>query len=169
MKVYNIMNFYFDNNQTKAHIRLSELIRHKFISLLTAMSMIIEQIYFNDFNENLGISSPDEMKNFIKDEDEKNLLNLVQRSFEFSKLLSNNMIKKIIRLNKIFFGLDENLYNNFTHFDNNMRLLYLQIIYLIACNKNGLNLISDNFNILDVMEKMNNNQDKIGDCKFYYN
>ena len=53
--------------------RLPELLKQKLNACLTCMCMIIEQINFNDFNENLGISSIDEMKNLISQEEEKNL------------------------------------------------------------------------------------------------
>jgi len=163
-KEYTILNFYFDNLNTKMYLRIAELLKQKFVTCLTAICLIIEQINFNDFNDNLAISSTDEMKIVIKDDVEKNLINLIQRSFEYQKLLSVAMISKILSVSKFLFGIETNFYNSFLHFDNNIRLVYLQIVYLISLNKNGINLISDNFDVITILEKMHNNQDKIGDC-----
>jgi hypothetical protein len=180
LKYYTTLNFYFFLNSEKQEIirskfennsnsqplnKVYETVRHKLLTCLSAICLIIEQINFNDFNDNLGISSAEEMKNVIKDEQEKNLLALVQRSFDFSKLLSIKLITKITSLSKFILGLDEKIENNFIKFDNSIRLVYLQIIYLMTLNKHGINYISENFDVVGLMDKMYLNHEKIGDCK----
>lgn len=181
LKFYITLTYYYSLNSEKQEVikskfenkvnsrplnKVYETARHKLLTCLAATCLIIEQINFNDFNDNLGISSAEEMKNVIKDEQEKNLLALVQRSFDFSKLLSIKFITKITSLSKFILGLEEKFENNFIKFDNSIRLVYLQIIYLISLNKYGINYISENFSIVLLMEKMYLNQEKIGDCKY---
>ena len=47
LKTFTLLNFYFDNMNTKAHVRLGELVRQKLCASLTAICMIIEQINFS--------------------------------------------------------------------------------------------------------------------------
>jgi hypothetical protein len=153
-------------NKSKLH----DLIKQKLITCLTAICLITEQINFNDFNPNLGISSQDEMKPVLNEEFEKNLIGLIQRSFEYQKLLNPQIIKKILSISKIIFGLnfkkEHHYFAKFQHFDNSIRLVYLQTVYLIALNKNGINLVSEYFEVIEILEEMLNYQDRIGDCKF---
>jgi hypothetical protein len=159
-----IMTFYKENIDSE--LKLYDLVYHKLATCFTAICLIIEQINYNDFNENLGISNIEEMKNLIKEEYEKDLINLVQRSFEYQKLLSNDIILQLFSFNKLIFGLDK-FYKFFNHFDNNMRLIYLQILYLIINNKNGVNLFQDKVNMVEIFEKLYENEAKVGDCIFF--
>jgi hypothetical protein len=160
-----IATFYKENIDSNSEFKVYDLTYHKLTTCLTAISLIIEQINLNDFNENLGISNIDEMKNLIKEEYEKDLINLVQRSFEYQKLLNNDIILQLLSINKLIFGLEKGFYNNFNHFDNNIRLIYLQILYLIITNKNGVNLFQEYVNMVDIFEKLYTNEPKVGDCK----
>jgi len=151
-------------------------IRSQVLCDLTAILLMIEQINFNDFNDNLGISSIDEMKNLIKDENEKNLISLVQRSFEYQNLLSQNFIKKLTNLILYAFDIKENNDNNnnekkldqkslseFLCFDECLRLVLLQILYLLTINKKALNII---YNIIDLnllLEKFYQNEQQVAD------
>lgn len=158
---YNIENV--DNTNLNNNKQL-ELLKQKYVTCLTAVLLIIEQINFNDFNECLGISSVDEMKNVIKEEYEKALINLVQRSFDYQRLLSVSIIHKLINTGKVIFSLDSGLYSTFSHFDNNIRLVYLQIVYLLCLNKSAMPLVMENFDVMEIMERMMANSEKIGDC-----
>lgn len=124
--------------------------------------LIIEQINFNDYNENLIVSSSEDMKNLLQEDQEKNLIDLVKRSFDYQKLLNLNLIKKIVSLHEIFL-------NDFLEiFDNPIRLLYLQIIYLLTNNKNGITIIS-NIGYIKVLEKLYEEESIIGDCIIIFN
>ena len=124
--------------------------------------LIIEQINFNDYNENLIVSSSEDMKNLLQEDQEKNLIDLVKRSFDYQKLLNLNLIKKIVSLHEIFL-------NDFLEiFDNPIRLLYLQIIYLLTNNKNGITIIS-NIGYIKVHEKLYEEESIIGDCIIIFN
>jgi hypothetical protein len=106
--------------------------------------LIIEQINFNDFNNNLGIASEKEMSSVIINEEEEyqtNLIPLIQRSFEYHKMLNEKLCKKIMKLQNVFYNKTN---NNIT---NEMRMMYLQIIYLISLNKSRCNVFIELFNI----------------------
>jgi hypothetical protein len=152
--------------QNQSISKLKELLYQKSITSLTAICLILEQVNFNDFNECLGISSNEEMKNTAKDENEKNLISLVQRSFDYQKLIQTSFINKLLSFSRFIFGISENLFSNFNHFDSNLRLVYLEIIYMLTLNKVGLPIICENLPIIEIMEVMYANQDNIGDCKY---
>jgi hypothetical protein len=169
VKSFIIINFYRDNINNSIDMKLYNLLQQKLTTCLTAICLIIEQINYNDFNENLGVSNVDEMKNLIKDEHEVDLINLVQRSFEFQKLLSTDIIKQLLNIGSFIFSLDKNYYSSFSHYDNNIRLIYLEILYLLVHNKNGLQLVQDNIDITEILEKLHQNEAKVGDCNCLLN
>ena len=137
----------------------------------TALLLIIEQINFNDFNDNLGISSAEEMKNLIKDENEKDLISLVQRSFDYQKLLSPNLIVKIVNFIIFSMGFNNNLSlnkNNILEIDEELRLILLQVLYLLSVNKNGIKIISEMIDINEILYEFYNLEDEITDCKLFF-
>jgi hypothetical protein len=165
MKNFTVLNFYKDN-VNQGELVLYTLVQQKLITCMAAICLIIEQINYNDFNENLGISNIEEMKNLIKDEHEKDLINLVQRSFEFQKLLTPDIIKQLLHFSGFILGTDSSCYTNLSHYDNSIRLIYLEILYLLLMNKNGLPLVQDHIDLTEIMERMYQNESKIGDCKY---
>jgi len=110
----------------------------------------------------LIVSSSQDMKNLIQEDQEKNLIDLVKRSFDYQKLLNVTLLKKILSLHNLFISNYDQI------FDNSIRLLYLEILYIITSNKIGLTLIS-NLNYVKILEKLYNEEDQTGDCKYYLN
>lgn len=160
-----LLKFYEDNINKDDHAALAELLKTKLVTCLIAICLIIEQVNFNDFNDNLGIASEEEMKNIIKDEGEKKLVNLIQRSFNYQKILQESTINKILSIGKVIFGLDKSMSTSFDHFDNNVTLSYLEIVYLLTMNKHAIQLVADSFDVITILDKFYTNQEKIGDCK----
>lgn len=113
----------------------------KLITVMTTVMLIIEQINFNDFNLNLGIANTKEMINVISPDEEyqNNLLPLIQRSFEYYKLLSEDICKQFLNLQSLFFG------NPNLNFPNYIRLVYLEILFLIGLNKARHHLLIELF------------------------
>lgn len=161
-----------------------ESLQRQILCGFTAILLIIEQINFNDFNDNLGISSIEEMKNLIKDENEKNLISLVQRSFEYQNLLSVNFVKKLINLILYAFDINENNFSNnineknklnhkslseFLCFNGNLRLLFLQILYLLCVNKKAINIFYNMIDVNELLEKFYEKEEEVTDgiLKFY--
>lgn len=122
-------------------------LHRKIVIEMTSIMLIIEQINFNDFNNNLGIANHKEMVNVISSQEEyqNNLLPLIQRSFEYQKLLNEDVCKKLLKIYKVLYQI---LKNNIS---NDINLLYIQIIYLIFLNKSRTNIFIEKFscNIID--------------------
>ncbi len=160
----------------KSNNKIIESINSQILCGFTAILLIIEQINFNDFNDNLGISSIEEMKNLIKDENEKHLISLVQRSFEYQNLISENFIKKLTNLILSSFGINDLIkktnkidFADFFCFNENIRLIFLQILYLLSINKKAINIIYMMLDINDLLDKFYKIEDKISDGNILYN
>jgi hypothetical protein len=214
------INLIDNEKKKKLSIIIIENLKKQIFCGFTAILLIIEQINFNDFNDNLGISSSDEMKNLnlLKDENEKHLISLVQRSFDFQNLLSDNFIKKLTDLILCSLGINkkiqnkynmniqkkinynsqvvisseknnnnignsksnmgENLndLNNYSYeseyfkrfflIDENIRLIFLQILYLLIVNKKGINLIYNQIEINELLNEFYLNEENITDGKY---
>jgi hypothetical protein len=202
-----------NEKKKKLSILLIENLKKQIFCGFTAILLIIEQINFNDFNDNLGISSSDEMKNLLKDENEKHLISLVQRSFDFQNLLSDNFIKKLTDLILCSLGINKKIQNNnniknknnsnsqginfnqnnnnlgninikesfndinnnfneieyfkkFFVIEENIRLIFLQILYLLIVNKKGINLIYNQIEINELLNEFYLNEENITDGKY---
>jgi len=162
----------------KSSLMIIESLESQILCGFTAILLIFEQINFNDFNDNLGISSIEEMKNLVKDENEKNLISLVQRSFEYQNLISENFIKKLMNLILYAFEINENDVNyniekklnqkslsEFLCFNGNLRLIFLQILYLLCGNKKAINIIYNIIDLNDLLNKFYQIEDKVADGK----
>lgn len=150
-------------------------LKNQILCGFTAILLIIEQINFNDFNDNLGISSVEEMKNLVKDENEKNLISLVQRSFEYQNLISETFIRKLTNLILYSFAINDNekkinlkALGQFLCFSDNLRFIYLQIFYLLCVNKKAINIIYNMIDINGLLEKFYEIEEQISDGKFFY-
>ena len=129
---------------------LEKVFYSKTIIVLTALLLCLEQIISNDFNENLLIASNDYLnsidKTLIKDESEKQIINFLQRTIDNKILLNNNYIKNLIE----FIGLI--LYNNtYKSVNSIIRILLLQILYLLLNNKEYIKYF-ENINIIEIID-----------------
>ena len=137
------------------------------LTSLTSIMLIIEQINFNSKNPNLILSTDKELNNQItqKEEFRKDVLQLVKLSFDYQKLLSEDNSKALIQMQKIiFFNESKNNNKNIKiFFDARIRIIYLQILYLIASNEYRVEYLSENFEeniILDFYFNMLNQDNK---------
>ena len=124
-----------------------EYLHRRIITEMTSMMLTIEQINFNDFNNNLCIANQKEMINVISNHEEyqNNLIPLIQRSFDYQKMLNEDICKKILQMQSIFFSLNKD--TTIKQIDNSIRLAYLQTIYLIFLNKHRCSLFIEKFEI----------------------
>ena len=119
------------------------------ITSLTSIMLVIEQINFNNKNPNLILSTDKEMNNQItkKEEFRKEVLQLVKLSFDYQKLLSEDNSKTLIQMQRIIFFYeckdDDKKIKIF--FGSEIRMIYLQILYLIASNEYRVGYLSENF------------------------
>ena len=137
------------------------------ITSLTSIMLIIEQINFNNKNPNLILSTDKELNNQIskKDQFSKEVLQLVKFAFDYQKLLSEENAKALIKMQKIIFYYDYDGKNKDIkiYFNSEIRIIYLQILYLIASNDYRVELLSEffeeniildfYFNLLKLQEK----------------
>jgi len=139
---------------------MKNFVEKKLITSLCTIMLLIEQINFNDFNTNLGIANSREISTVLSVDEEyqTNLLPLIQRSFEYQNLLSESITKKILMFQKVIYNKD----NKLIIFNMNIRIIYLQILYLICLNKFRASLIADKFEkgIIDfILDKKDNISD----------
>lgn len=125
----------------QAYKNESLLLHRKIIIEMTSILLIIEQINFNDFNNNLGIANHKEMINVISTQEEyqNNLLPLIQRSFEYQKLLNEDICKKLLKIHKVLYQILNQ------HISTDINLLYIQVIYLIFLNKSRTKIFIEQF------------------------
>ena len=147
------------------------------ITSLTSIMLVIEQINFNTKNPNLILSTDKELNNPISKNDQfkKEVLQLVKLSFDYQKLLSEDNSKALIQIQKIIFFYENNGKDNDIkiYFNSEIRIIYLQILYLIASNDYRVELLSENFEeniILDFYFSLLEFNDKtdafILDCEY---
>ena len=147
------------------------------LTSLTSIMLIIEQININNQNPNLVLSTDKEFNNPIskKENFKKEMLQLVKISFDYQKLLSEDNCKALIQMQKIiyFYENDEKNNNIKIYFNSEIRLIYLQILYLIATNEYRAEYLSENFEdniILDfyfnLLEQKENNKLVILDYEY---
>ena len=119
------------------------------ITSLTSVMLMIEQINFNSNNPNLILVTNKEINNSLvkKEEFKKEFLQIVKISFDYQQLLSIDSCKALIQMQKIIFYFDINKKTNEykIYFNSEIRLIYLQILYLISLNKNRNEYLSENF------------------------
>ena len=150
LKYYSIDKYINDNfnelskdeikNLTKQEIdKNTNLLKSQFTICLTgiftlklAVLLLIEQINFNNFNQNPSSS------------DNKKSIEIIT-------------IKKILSLHHLITD------NYLLLFDNSIRLVYLQIIYLLTYNENGLTFISS-LDFIKLLDKLIEDDSKISDC-----
>jgi hypothetical protein len=110
---------------------------------------MIEQINFNNNNPNLILATNKELNNnIIKNEEiQKELLPLVKIAFDYQKLLSEDNCKALIQMQKIIYSFNLDNKNNELKifFNTEIRIIYLQILYLISLNKYRIEYLSENF------------------------
>lgn len=169
-------------NYGKVSTTVVENLKRQILCGFTAILLVIEQMNFNDFNDNLGVSSIEEMKTFMKNQNEKHLISLVQRSFEYQTLIPKALILKLTNLILSALGLNENYKDNeltksllastkienYLAVDTNLRLVMLQILYLLCVNKKAINLIHDLININELLEKFFKMSEEISDRKITF-
>lgn len=146
------------------------------ITSLTSIMLVIEQINFNTKNPNLILSTDKELNNPISKNDQfkKEVLQLVKLSFDYQKLLSEDNSRALIQIQKIIFFYENNDKDNIKiYFNPEIRIIYLQILYLIASNDCRIELLSENFEeniILDFYFSLLELNDKIDksilDCEY---
>ena len=147
------------------------------ITSLTSIMLVIEQINFNTKNPNLILSTDKELNNPISKNDKfkKEILQLVKLSFDYQKLLSEDNSKALIQIQKIIFFYENSGKDNDIkiYFNSEIRIIYLQILYLIASNDYRVELLSENFEeniILDFYFSLLEFNDKtdafILDCEY---
>ena len=119
------------------------------ITSLTSIMLMIEQINFNNNNPNLILVTIKELNNTIirKEEFQKEFLDIVKLAFDTQKILSKDICKALIQMQKIIFSYDLNNKKNEykIYFNCEIRIIYLQILYLISLNINSIGYLSENF------------------------
>ena len=144
--------FCYDSNPQIDQKLIEKLKKFKekcLITSLTSIMLMIEQINFNNNNPNLILATNKELNNSItkKEEFQKELLQLIKFAFDYQKLLSKDSCKALVLIQKIIFSSEINREKNEIKifFNSEIRIIYLQILYLISLNKNRIDLLSDNF------------------------
>jgi len=137
------------------------VIKHQLIICFSALLLIIEQINNNDFNENLGISNVADMAKVIKNDFEynSNIITLIQRSIDYSKLISNDLIEKLLFFNSYI------SFNEIEIFNRQFRLIYLQILYQLVINKKSLPMVAD-LDFVNILNILYENNINVGDFDF---
>ena len=119
------------------------------ITSLTSIMLMIEQINFNTNNPNLILATNKEINNSLsKDEKfKKEFLQIVKLAFDYQQLLRKDSCKALIQMQKIIFSFELNKKSNEykIYFNSEIRIIYLQILYLISLNKNRNEFLSENF------------------------
>ena len=143
-KNINNINFNIFSNENKSYFY------KKIIINFSTILLIIEQINNNDFNMNLGIASSQEFP--IEEDNQIYLLKLIQRSFLYQNFLNEKICKVLLNYQKIFYS-NKFWKKNFFYeiYDEKLRLIYLQILYLICNNNYRQTFFNENFllNIID--------------------
>ena len=116
-----------ENNNYESIVSL-ENIQKKLIMLATTVLLTIEQIYFNDFNSALGISTPSEMKKIQGDLTERDIIGIIQRSFDYRNTISKQNLACILEMAQEIFS------DGFVNKE--VRLIYMQILFVLVQNKN---------------------------------
>ena len=144
--------FFYDSNPKidKEIIRkLKEFKEKCLITSLTSIMLMIEQINFNNYNPNLILATNKDLNNTLnkKEEFQKEFLKIVQIAFDYQKLLSKDSCKALIQMQQIIFSFELNNKNQDykIFFNSKLRIMYLQILYLLSLNKNCIEYLSENF------------------------
>ena len=144
--------FCYDSNPKLDKNLIKKLKKFKekcLITSLTSIMLMIEQINFNNNNPNLILATNKELNNSItkKEEFQKELLQLIKIAFDYQKLLSKDSCKALIQMQKIIFSSEINKKNNEykIFFNSEIRIMYLQILYLISLNKYRIAYLSEYF------------------------
>ena len=137
-KNINNININIFSNENKSYFY------KKIIINFSTILLIIEQINNNDFNMNLGIASSQEFP--IEEDNQIYLLKLIQRTFLYQNFLNEKICKVLLNYQKIFFSKKFWKKNFFYEiYDEKLRLLYLQILYLISNNNYRQTFFNENF------------------------
>ena len=138
------------------------------ITSLTTILLVIEQINNNNKNPNLILSTDKELNNQISKKEifRKDVLQLVKSAFDYQKLLSEDNSKSLIQLQKFifFYEYEENKKSFKIFFNPEIRIIYLQILYLIASNEYRVEYLSENLEehiILDFYFTLLNQDEKV--------
>ena len=138
------------------------------ITSLTTILLVIEQINNNNKNPNLILSTDKELNNQISKKEifRKDVLQLVKNAFDYQKLLSEDNSKSLIQLQKFifFYEYEENKKSFKIFFNPEIRIIYLQILYLIASNEYRVEYLSENLEehiILDFYFTLLNQDEKV--------
>ena len=148
---YYYILFYDSNPQLDKDIikKLRKFKEKCLITSLTSIMLMIEQINFNSNNPNLILATIKELKNNLnkKEEFQKEFLQLVQIAFDYQKLLSKNSCKALVQMQQIIFSLEFNNKNKEykIFFNSELRIIYLQILYLLSLNQYSIEYLSENF------------------------
>ena len=150
LEYYYIYNYDENPQVDKALIKKLKKFKEKcLITSLTSIMLMIEQINFNNNNPNLILATNKELNNnIIKNEEiQKELLPLVKIAFDYQKLLSEDNCKALIQMQKIIYSFNLDNKNNELKifFNTEIRIIYLQILYLISLNKYRIEYLSENF------------------------
>ena len=117
------------------------------ITSLTSIMLIIEQINNNNKNPNLILSTDKELNNQISKKEvfRKDVLQLVKSAFDYQKLLSEDNAKTLIQMQKFifFYEYDKKKECYKIYFNPEIRIIYLQILYLIASNEYRVDNLSE--------------------------
>ena len=169
--IYDYYIYCYTNNPNLDLDLLEKLKKFKekcLITSLTSIMLIIEQINFNNKNPNLILSTDKELNNQItkKEVFRKDILQLVKNSFDYQKLLSEDNSKALIQLQKIifFYEYEENKQSYKIFFGPEIRIIYLQILYLIASNEYRVEYLSEYFEeniILDFYFNLLEHEEKL--------
>jgi hypothetical protein len=168
--LYDYYIYCFGNEQNSDLDSIDELKKFKencLITSLTSIMLVIEQINFNTKNPNLILSTDKELNNPISKNDrfKKEVLQLIKLSFDYQKLLSEDNSRALIQIQKIIFFYENIEKDDIKiYFNPEIRIIYLQILYLIASNDCRVELLSENFEeniILDFYFSLLELNDKI--------
>ncbi len=146
---------------------INEKLYSKTIIGLTSVMLILEQVFLNDFNENILVTSTDDLleinKNLVKDENEKLIINLVQRSLDNKKILNNKFTSVLLDfISSCFYHKTSDC------IDSSLKIILLQIIYLFTLHKDFVQLL-DHIDYVKLVELELNKTDSIGDGKLNIN